>query len=290
MGTSGRSGGAGSNTSLVPTFLDELPAGPLPCGDDQSASPNGPQEDQMENSPPSQRPAIQPPPLSARFQSARRNFSGFARSGGNDSGAVRRAVRDYVRSGTRGGSNATSRLGAARRAASGALGVFRGLQRDGVEATLRRLNLVRLIGRSAEEIFSGLTDIICPDGGSIDEGIARDAWIETVVDLDVLGISDLNDINADQMQDFFLAFVTHAIEGRLFQDIGTNGLKYAPDLAAIEAFERQLRDYIRRAVRDSFSSDLQDLASLSDQRIMEIVDRTYREAWELLELLGDTEA
>ena len=62
----------------------------------------------------------------------------------------------------------------------------------------------------------------------------------------------------DQMRDIFLAFIAHTIEGRLLQDIGANGLKVAADLAAIDAFENQLRDYIRRSVRDSFSSDISD--------------------------------
>jgi hypothetical protein len=288
MGTSGQSRGAGSNTSLVPTFLDEPPAGPLPGGPGPpEGADGGPEGDHDGGAEPSQRPRIQAPPTPARFQSARRNFSSFAGSGGSDRGALRRAVSAYVRSGTRGSANATRRMGASRAAAGGALGVFRGFQREGVEATLRRLNLANLIGRPAEDVFSGLTDVVCRDGGSIDEGIARDAWLETVAELERLGIDDVNALTPDQIREFFLAFVAHAIETRLFQDIGANGLHIAADLASIEAFEAQLITYIRRAVRDSFSSDLEGLADLSDRQIGEIVDQTYREAWDLLNVWGD---
>ena len=174
-------------------------------------------------------------------------------------------------------------------AAGGALRVFRGFQRDGTNATLRRLNLGNLVGRAAGDLFISLTDVICPNGGPIDEGMARDAWLETVADLDDLGIDDATALTAGQMQELFLAFVAHSIEARLFQDIGVNGLKIAADLAAIQAFETEFRSYIRRSVRDSFSGDFNGLATLSDRQIMTIVDRTYEEAWDLLMIWGDAE-
>lgn len=274
MGTSGSSSGPGSNTSLVPTWLDEPDAGDAGQQGAQDAGP---------------RPVIQPALLLARFQGARRNFSTFAGSGGNDRGALRRAVRDYVRSGTRGSGRAMRRMGTSRVAAGEMLGILRGLQRDGVDATLRRLNLENLVGRPVTDVFLGLTDVICRDGGSIDEGIARDAWLETITELDRLGIDDLDSLSTEQIQEVFLTFVAHAIKTRLFQDIGTNGLRMAADLSAIEAFESQFRDYIRRAVRDAFSSDLTRLPDLSDREIANVVDETYRNAWELLEVWGDIE-
>jgi len=173
-------------------------------------------------------------------------------------------------------------MGASRDAARGLLGVLRDFQRDGVDATLRRLNLGDLAGRPLEEVFTGLTDVVCRDGGSIDEGIALDAWLETVADLEDLQLTDPTALTPDQMRDVFLTFIAHTVEGRLLQDIGANSLKVAADLAAIEAFESQLRDYIRRSVRDSFASDLSAPASLTDHQIQDIVDRTYQDAWELL--------
>lgn len=178
-------------------------------------------------------------------------------------------------------------MGGSRIAARGVLGVLRDFQRDGVGATLRRLNLGDLVGRPLEEVFTGLTDVVCSDGGSVDEGIALDAWLETVADLEHCNVTDPDDLTAEQMRDVFLTFVAHTIEGRLLQDIGANGLNVATDLVAIEAFEAQLRDYIRRCVRDSFASDINTPASLADRQIQEIVDRTYQDAWDLLLAWGD---
>ena len=278
MGTSGPSSGPNSNSVLVPTWADEPGAtAPLPGGT----------EDQGNQQDASPRPAIEPAPLPARFRGARRNFSAFAKSGGYNRGALRRAVRNYVRSGTGGSGGATRRMGASRATARGMLGVFRGFQRDGIDATLRQHNLENLVGRPVGDVFLGLTDVICLDGGSIDEGIARDAWLETIVDIDQLGIENLDDLLTEQIEEVFLTFVAHAIETRLFQDIGLNGFRTAEDPSAIEAFEAQLHDYIRRAVRDAFSSDLINLPNFSDQDISNVVNETYRNAWDLLEAWGD---
>jgi hypothetical protein len=289
MGTAGSSRGSGSNTSLVPTWLNEPPSGPLPGADPAvlpGDDPEGGGQQSPDNDGSPARPVIQPPPERERFRGARGNFSSFARSGGSDGPALRRAVRDYVRSGTRGSGNAVTRMGSSRAAASNALGVFRGFQRDGVQDTLLRLNLGYLVGRSTREVFVGLTDVICRDGGPIDEAIARDAWLETVAEIDSFGIDDLSALTTEQVREVFLTFITHAVETKLLQEIGVNGFKVA-DLDAIQAFEAQFQSYLERSIRDSFASDLSQLSDLTDQQIRSIVDRTYRDAWELLETLGD---
>lgn len=291
MGTSGRSKGPNTGTPLVPSWLDDpapapplvgdVPPEPVPPGDAPAPIPVLPAQ------PPRPLAPMPPPPPPDRFRAARSNFSRFASSGGSDGRSLRRAARDYVRSGTGGSRNAMRRMGASRHAARDVLGVFRDFQRDGVNATLRRLNLGDLIGRPLEEVFTGLTDVVCRDGGSIDEGIALDAWLETVAEIEEIHVTDLAALTSDQMRDIFLTFIGHTIEGRLLQDVGANGLKVAADLAAIETFENQLRDYIRRSVRDSFSSNLSTPASLSNPQIQDIVDRTYQDAWDLLVTWGD---
>ena len=298
MGTSGSSNGSGSNTSLVPTWLDNPQTSPLPGAGDGAVPANGTSDgngsgDNTNGSDGQANPAaaapITPPPEPARFQRARKNFTSFVASGGRNHNALRRAVADYVRSGTRGSGNATRRMGASRAAASNVLGVFRGIQREGLDATLRRLNLDSLVGGSPEDVFLGLTDVICADGGSIDEGIARDAWLETVAELDSLAIGDVTALTTQQMQELFVAFITHSIETRLFQEIGARGLRVAADLDAIEDFEGQLRDYIRRSVRDSFSGNMARLRRFSDRQIRNMVDQSYQEAWDLLVIWGDAD-
>ena len=286
MGTAGRSDGPNPSTPLVPSWLDDGPGTAPPDGGgvpppdgNQPAAPGEPKP----------LPPIPPAPPTARFTAARRNFSAFAGSDGRDSRALRRAVRDYVRSGTRGSGNSTRRMGASRATAGELIGILRGFQRDGINPTLTLLNLGDLVGRSLDDVFIGLTDFICEDGGPIDEGIAREAWLETVAELDGLAIADVATLSPDQTRDIFLAFIAHSIVGRLLQDIGAKGFNFATDLAGIEAFDGQLKSYIRRSVRDSFSSNITAPATLSTEQIRTIVDRTYQEAWDLLVEQGDAE-
>lgn len=290
MGTSGPSSGSGSGTPLVPSWLDGEDSSALPGGDAPSA-PGDSDDDQGLSTSPESSPKPPIPPLGTpeRFRSARTNFSRFAGSGGSDGRALRRAVRDYVRSGTGGSANAVRRMGPARSAASNALGVFRGIQRDGVQETLRRLNLESFVGKPIQDIFVGLTEVICQDGGTIDEAITRDAWLETIATLDHFDIENSDALSADQTQEVFLSFVAHTVEARLYQEIGVNGFKFSEDLQDIEGFDKQFRDYIERSVRDSFTSDLSDMAGFSDNEVRDIVDKTYPDAWDLLETLGDRE-
>lgn len=293
MGTSSPTSGSGSGTPLVPSWLDGPGTGPLPGGDGPRTAGDDTGGDGQGQQPGSQdgneRPPIPPAALPGRFRSARTNFSRFARSGGSDQRALRRAVRDYVRRGMGGSRYAVSRMGSSRAAASNALGIIHSLQRHGVQETLRRLNLENLSGRGVQDIFIGLTEVICRDGGPVDEAIARDAWLETIATLDRLGIDDLDTLSSDQIKEIFLSFIAHTIEVRLYQEIGVNGFEFAEDLDAIDGFDSQFRDLIERSVRDSFTGDLAQLSEMSDQNIRDVVHHTYLEAWDLLQLLGDRE-
>ena len=289
MGTSGQSAGPSSRDPLVPSWLDEPDYEPIQDSpiESPSESEQPDSEENQEVSSDQQDSAHEPVP--ARFQSARLNFTAFAKSSGSNRGALKRAVRDYVRKGSGGSRTAAMRMGASRIAGREVLTVLRGIKRDGAEATLQNLNLENLIGRSVSDVLLGLTDFVCKEGGSIDEGIARDAWLETVAELDQFPTENLEDLTLNQIQEVFLSFVANSIRTRLFQDIGKTGFLTAEDPLAIEAFEGQLRDYVRRAVSDSYSSDLSQLTDLSERSIGIIVDKTYQESWELLSNWGDIE-
>ena len=85
----------------------------------------------------------------------------------------------------------------------------------------------------------------------------------------------------------FLSFIAHTVEALLYQEIGVNGFEFAEDLDDIDGFDEQFRGYIERSMRDSFTSDLAQVSQMSDQTIREVVDKTYHDTWDLLQLLGD---
>ena len=285
MGTSSAFGGQGGGTPLVPSWLGSEGAPP--------ASHPVPMPPQVpSNAAPAPLPIPPLPPLanSNRFSSPRANFTRFVNSGGTDKRSMGRAVSGYVRSTTGGPGSAASRMGSARGASNRLLSLLSDVVTHGPSVVLQRLNLGALAGRPIEEIFIGLADHVCPNGGSIDEGIAREAFIETITDLAGAGITDLDRLTEDQMYTVLELYATNAIEARLCNDIGTNIVALPSDAREAARLEAQLNDFIRRGVADALTPIRNSSAELTSDAVHGFVDQLYTQAFDILQIMGDAEA
>jgi len=201
MGTSTAYGGPGGGTPLVPSWLgdaDGAGAPAAPPGD--GAVPDGqPPADGSAPPVPPNRPPIPKTADPQRFSGARNSFTRFAGSGGSDRANLGRAVSRYVSTSAGGARQAAQRMGASRGAGARLLGFLADAQARGVREALRALDLESLAGRPLTEIFVGLADYVCPGAGTVDEGIAREAYIETIVELASEGLTDLTTFTPDQM-------------------------------------------------------------------------------------------
>lgn len=294
MGTSSAFGGQGGGTPLVPSWLGN--EGAPPAAPDGVAPPNGAQLARPPLPPqpgppaPPDRPPVPPAADPTRFSAARRNFSRFARSGGDDRRALGRAVSRYIGSSSGGARTAAARMGSARGASGRLLGFLSDAATRGATEALRALNLSALAGRPIEEIFVGLADYVCPDGGTIDEGIAREAFIETITDLAGAGIIDLDGLTPNQMQTVFELYATNAIEARLCNDIGTKTVTMPSDTRQAARVQAQLNDFIRRAVADALTTARAAPAALTPDRVLAFVGSIYELAFSILQVMGETEA
>lgn len=290
MGTSNGFGGQSGTSPLVPSFLGHEGAPPAlgPDAPPDGAAPAAP-PDGAPPQPPTRAPI---PPIGdpARFAAARNNFSRFAGSGGRDRASLGRAVSHYVSSSTGGARGAAVRMGSSRGAGSRLLGFLSDAVKRGAAEALRALDLGALAGRPIEEIFLGLSDYVCPDGGSIDEGIAREAFIETIADLAEAGVTDIDSLTADQMQTVFELFATNAIEARICNDIGTRGVVLPADAREAARVQAQLGDFIRRGVADALTAARATIAALTPSRVLDVVGGIYEQAFGILQIMGDGEA
>lgn len=292
MGTSSAFGGASGGTPLVPSWLDDAGDG---VGNDAGGTKDGADSEGAEASPgappaaPVDRPPGPPPPTGDRFRSARGNFTRFAGSGGSDRRSLGRAVSQYVSRSSGGSGQAARRMGSSRSTASGLVGFLRDAGANGVREALRSLNLESLAGRPVEEVFAGLADYICPDGGSIDEGIARDAFIETIADLADAGITNIDELTSEQIQTVFELYASHAIEARICNDIGTKVVTMPTDIRTVERIEAQLGEFVRRGVSDAVNASGVDIGALSRGQVSGFVDSVYEAAFDMLEVLGESE-
>ena len=288
MGTSSSFRGAGGGTPLVPSWLDGgagTSPPPTPGTPAPAAAP-----DSVPTPPAARAPPTAAPGSGRRFSDARRNFSTFTGSGGSDRRSLGRAVSTYVSQSSGGAATAARRMGSSRASAARLAGFFGGVQRDGLAETLRSLDLGDLAGQPIESVFAGLADYICPEGGSIDEGIAREAFIETVADLAQAGIHDIDALSPDQMQTVFELYATHTIEARMCNDIGTRMVTLPSDPAAAERVQTQLHEFILRGVSDALGALGTAVGSLTLDRVTAFVGDVYQSAFEVLEALGRVEA
>lgn len=289
MGTSTAYKGPGGGTPLVPSWLGGGDAPSVPPGG--GASPGGqPPADGATPPEPPNRPPIPQSADPQRFSGARNSFTRFAGSGGSDRGSMGRAVSKYVSTSAGGAHQAAQRMGASRGAGARLLGFLADAQARGVREALRSLDLESLAGRPIAEIFVGLADYICPGAGTVDEGIAREAYIETIVELASEGLTDLTTFSPDQMQTVFELYATHAIEARICNDIGTKAVTMPTDAQVAHRVEQQLRDFIRGGVSDALTRARAETPNLTPDRIQGFVDAVYESAFAILQALGDAEA
>jgi len=181
-------------------------------------------------------------------------------------------------------------MGSSRVAGAGLVRFLNTVSSNGVREALRSLNLESLAGRPIEEVFSGLADYICPEGGTIDEGIARDAFVETIADLAGAGITDIDALTPEQIQTVFELYAAHAIEARICNDIGTKAVTMPPDPRAAEMVQAQLRDFIQRGVSDAINAAGVNIQSLTPDAVMGFVTDVYQSAFEVLQTMGEVEA
>ena len=113
-----------------------------------------------------------------------------------------------------------------------------------------------------------MVDFICPNAGSVDEGIAREAFVETIIELTTLGVTNLDALTPDQMQTVFELYATHAIEARLYNDIGTKVITAPADAQTALLVQEQLRDFIRNAVSDALTVSRVETPALSQDLVL----------------------
>lgn len=297
MGTSSSFGGPSNDRPLVPTFVDDVTLGGADGangdggeGDDGANGDGGDTGDQNGAAPPAPLPSLPPAGPAGRFTAPRTNFTAFARSGGTDRRSLGRAVSGYVGSSMGSPRRAAQRMGMSRASGGAIVRLLQSVQANGIAETLRQLNLNALAGRPIEEVFAGLADYVCPEDGSIDQGIARNAFIETVADLADAGITDIDRLTPEQMTTVFELYVAHTIEARICNDIGTKAVSLPANPAAAQKVEDTLHDFIQRGVADAVAQSGSNIQSLSPADINGFVTSVYEDAFRILKAMGDAEA
>lgn len=279
MGTS--KGYGGPSSGLVPSWIDDVaqPAGP-------AAQPNGPgQANPSQPGSTSSQPGSSPSGSvnndgTGSLRGARSSFTRFARTGSpSDLG---NALSSYVRKGVGGSSRGARRMGTSRATAAKLLSIFGDVQRNGAAETLRRLQLTVAPGQPVSQVLLALLEFICPPGGAIDEGVARQAALNTIAELDEAGSGSFEDMTEADRQNFFLDFVANSIESMIMADLGGRGITMPDDVDAVERIQSQLSSFITGCTRGQLANRLEQWPAPTDQEVNQVASAIYEAAFDLI--------
>lgn len=272
MGTSSQFGG--TTVGLVPSWLED----PTPAPADSA---NGKETTQEPLKNTTEAPNIIRP---SAFADAKNNYTRYLGSGNRRS--MRRALQHYGKA-TGGTGGATRRMGTSRSTAGGLAHFIGALGTSGTQQALREFNLSDYAGQSAGDVLFALSEVICPPGGTIDEGIARDAMHESIAELINSGITDLDAMNEAQRQELLINYFTHSIQGRIINDIGHGTVKMPSSNEEVERLEKSLAQFTKGLVRVAVERHFEEKPAFNEHEMAHMVDNIYQESFALLTGLAE---
>ena len=178
-------------------------------------------------------------------------------------------------------------MGAAIPSVGRAIGFAQDIAKNGIEKALTNLGLGDLVGQPAELALGVLTDVFCPNGGPIDQAIAREAWDEAVLELTEIEITDIKDVTADQWQVLVTDFITRTIETKVINDVGNEGISLPQDVGAINQIQNDLHELIKGAVNDGIDGRLNVGNTIAQSEIQSLVTDIYERSFAYLEALEE---
>ncbi len=267
MGTSTHNIGQKGSTPLVPSWLDQ-----------QDTTDDNVLETEI-------------PPLGAndRFTVPRSEFTRYINSGGRDSSQGRKSISNYIKNSLGGSSNATKRLGAAQSSSARLLSIAAIYSSGGASAVEKFLSLSDLAHKKAADVFIAITDFVCPDGGTQDEGIARSAYISAIEESPEIAEVPFESLTQEQMMVIVERSMANVIFERLTNDIGNKIIMLPEDRVTSDCLVEQIKDFVRGSISDAITKLGVNVEGMSHTQSRKIVNDIYKTAYEIMISIGEEE-
>ena len=299
MGTSSIYGGP--KDGLVPDFVtdDFAPAEDPTVGDDgagsdgsdqngQNADDNGENAVPLDVAPSDFIPLATPDPsLAVPLGPARSNFTRFTNTGSGK--ALFGAVSRYAAS-SGGSSGIVRRMPNSVQTASNVASLASTFAREGPTEALRKFNLQDLADRPAIEVFDRLVDELCPEGGTIDEAVARDAFIDAIMFFADQQLGNFGELSPDQMNEFLAEVMTRCIVSKVINEIGTNSLHGSANDNLYRDAENTLREYTAGAVRDALATSFNSTQSMTTGQMEKLISEVFTTSLNVLQATLEADA
>ncbi len=259
MGTSSHNSGQNGHTPLVPSWVDgdagNISAPIMPNGD------------------------------SKRFSAAKGNMTRFAENGKIHN--FKNSVSQYVRHSTGGVWGAVNRLGSAKASTAKLVGVVGAYSEGGAGAVQDYLKTYNLIGVRADEALRSITDLICHDGGTTNDGIARDAYIDTLAELKELRSINFEDLQPDQIILFLEGCMARVVVGKLLNDIGNKTLSVPYSLQKAGNVKRRMTNLVKGLIGDIFTNMNLTPDKIQKEKAQSISDSVYEKVYRSFAAAGE---
>lgn len=216
---------------------------------------------------------IEPNGDSQRFAAARGNMTRFAANGNIRN--FKKAVSEYVGNSTGGARRAVDRLGSARKSTAVLVGVLGAYSEGGAVAVQDYLRTYNLIGARADEALRSITELICGDGGTTDEGIARDAYIDTLADMKELRGVQFEDLVPSQIMLFLEGCMARIVVGKLLNDIGNKTLSIPDSLRRAGNVKKRMINLVKGLIGDIATKINLSPDKIQKEKAQSICDDVY---------------
>lgn len=260
MGTSSHNSGQSGHTPLVPSWVD---------GDGGNVTapiaPNGNPQ---------------------RFSGAKGNMTRFAGGGGSSTHNFRNAVSKYVRHSTGGPQGAVSRLGSAKSSTAKLVGMLGAFSEGGAGAAQDYLKSYNLIGIRADEALRSITDLICDDGGTTNEGIARDAYIDTLADMKELRGINFENMLPEQIMLFLNGCMARIVVGKLLNDIGNKTLSIPDSLQKAGNVKKRMVNLVKGLIGDIVEKMSLKPDKIRKEQAQSVTDQVYEKIYSSFAAMG----
>ena len=304
MGTSASGSGAGNNNPLIPSWIGGGAPPPEPPPPPPPPEPEPPDHDDNDNAENNNSPdkkteaeeiqvdnnnennanaGINP----QRFTTPRRDFNKFIASGGSNTGALKKALKEYSKRAAGSTSGLARRMRPSTLRVTSFFNAINTVKEKGKTVALAEFNLSHYQDRPLIEILSSLSDEIFKDTGQIyedtqDDSITKQAYSNTVVRICELEGIDLDTLTNEQVEVMLAIFIEETIAQRVICDIGNKFTEKNPDLEQLLQMEENIYQIVSGLVRNKIMPEI-IATQIGDKRnIEEKIENIYRQAFDAI--------
>lgn len=217
-----------------------------------------------------------------KWQTVKSDMSKYIKSGGTYS-SKRHIAQQYVKA--MGGSSRMALQSYSGRKAGGNIGnFFNGIVNNGIESTFKNLG-IQYVGKSVEEIFSRLVDVIAPDSNTKEDIVAKEATqmalsrVYDYVEANDMDIKCINNMPPELMNGVLKEYVGSYIWITMMNDLGSRLEMHIENSNDAYAMECEFKDMIYGIVDVEFDKQ----GNIVNQDVVSTINSLYEQCLGVLE-------